>query len=267
MSDNPSTLEEEMRLSEARQKEIEEEIKKSALTSPLESVTQLRAQYKDASNFLTGVDALEKEHDHIRIIRGDGNCYYRAFLYRLVETLLQGKNQAESQRILEYCKTTSWEQVKKAGYEEMTIEVFYEELVELMEDLVAGKIDADTLHAKLNEENSTSDYATWYMRVVTATHLKNDPDRFLPFIMAENPGMDIPTFCQRFVEPMGKECEQVQVLALAEAFGVQVQIEYLDGHALSGGKLARHTFGPENALTTICVLYRPGHYDIIYPKE
>ena len=27
-------------------------------------------------------------------------------------------------------------------------------------------------------------------------------------------------FCQQHVEPMGKECEQIQVLALAEAFGV-----------------------------------------------
>ena len=69
------------------------------------------------------------------------------------------------------------------------------------------------------------------------------------------------------VEPMGKECEMVSVLALAEAFGVQVSVEYLDGRALVNDKLARHTFGPESAKIRLEFLYRPGHYDVLYPKE
>ena len=65
---------------------------------------------------------------------------------------------------------------------------------------------------------------------------------------------------------MGKECEQVQVLALAEAFGVQVKIEYLDGRDLLDGELSNHVFGPDTASTRLTFLYRPGHYDVIYPK-
>jgi Peptidase C65 Otubain len=57
----------------------------------------------------------------------------------------------------------------------------------------------------------------------------------------------------------------IQALALAEAFGVQVKIEYLDGHALVNGKLAQHVVGPENAAWHLTLLYRPGHYDILYP--
>lgn len=66
---------------------------------------------------------------------------------------------------------------------------------------------------------------------------------------------------------MGKECEMVSVLALAEAFGVQVSVEYLDGRALMQDKLARHTFGPETAKIRLEFLYRPGHYDVLYPKQ
>jgi ubiquitin thioesterase protein OTUB1 len=117
----------------------------------------------------------------------------------------------------------------------------------------------------MNEETATSDYCTWYLRVVTAMHLKQDPDRFLPFI--DQPGFDIPQFCQREVEPMGKECQHVQVLALAEAFGVLVKIEYLDGHNLVNGTLVQHTFGPDTAATHLTLLYRPGHYDIVYQKK
>ena len=65
---------------------------------------------------------------------------------------------------------------------------------------------------------------------------------------------------------MGKECEMVSVLALAEAFGVQVSVEYLDGRVLINDKLARHVFGPETAKISLEFLYRPGHYDALYPK-
>ena len=66
---------------------------------------------------------------------------------------------------------------------------------------------------------------------------------------------------------MGKECEMVSVLALAEALGVQVSVEYLDGRPLVQDKLARHDFGPENAALHLHVLYRPGHYDMLYTSQ
>ena len=48
----------------------------------------------------------------------------------------------------------------------------------------------------------------------------------------------------------------------------QVKIEYLDGRDITNGKkLAQLEFGPENAMTSLTLLYRPGHYDILYPKE
>jgi hypothetical protein len=39
-------------------------------------------------------------------------------------------------------------------------------------------------------------------------------------------------YCQREVEPMGKECEQVHVIALTEYLGVGVCIEYMDGRCV-----------------------------------
>ena len=64
----------------------------------------------------------------------------------------------------------------------------------------------------------------------------------------------------------GKECQMVQAWGLAEAFGVQVKIEYLDGHKLVNGKLSQHTVGPEQSALSLALLYRPGHYDILYVK-
>ena len=48
----------------------------------------------------------------------------------------------------------------------------------------------------------------------------------------------------------------------------QVKIEYLDGREITDAKkLTQHEFGPENAMTSLTLLYRPGHYDILYPTE
>jgi ubiquitin thioesterase protein OTUB1 len=147
----------------------------------------------------------------------------------------------------------------------MAIEIFYESLVDFLE----GLSTIEAMHIELTEENSTSDYCTWYLRVLTATFLKADPCRFEPFL--EDGYYDIATFCQQQIEPMGKECSMVQVLALAEAFQVRVEIEYLDGREFTptvngGSGLTKHSFGPDTATTTLTLLYRPGHYDILYTK-
>eukprot|EP00934_Nitzschia_sp_Nitz4_P009077 Nitzschia sp. Nitz4//scaffold28_size193895//127777//128681//NITZ4_001670-RA/size193895-snap-gene-0.325-mRNA-1//1//CDS//3329545997//9067//frame0 len=245
---------------------IEREIKETQpLTSELKILEELKQWYpadEPASKyFLLGIDSLSKNYGHMRQTRGDGNCYYRSFLYSLSESLLS--NPTELERIISYAKESLGLVTSVGGYEESVIEIFYDSFVEHLESL--RQCDAATLHSELTEENAVSDYCTWYFRVLTATFLKADPDRFLPYL--EDGYADIYTFCQHQIEPMGKECTMVQVLALAEAFQVKVVIEYLDGHEFEAdASLARHSFGPEEAATTLTLLYRPGHYDILYVK-
>jgi ubiquitin thioesterase protein OTUB1 len=60
------------------------------------------------------------------------------------------------------------------------------------------------------------------------------------------------------------------VAALAECFGVRVKIEYMDGRVVEGEdgvrKVACHEFGDEDdgKRMEITLLYRPGHYDVLY---
>ena len=58
--------------------------------------------------------------------------------------------------------------------------------------------------------------------------MKTQSERFLPYIL-DDYTYDIETYISREVEPMGKECEQVQIMALTEYLGIGVKIEYLDG--------------------------------------
>lgn len=153
--------------------------------------------------------------------------------------------------------------VKTYGYDEFALETFYEEFLSLLSSLSSYTfLTQNDLHKRLNEEGGTADYCTWYMRVLTACKLKSDPDRFAGFLCFEdgmtgsageyvhNPHLssaeNIAEFCLREVEPMGRECTMVQVLALAEIIEVTVAIEYLDGRPFDEERgLVLHRFAEE----------------------
>jgi ubiquitin thioesterase protein OTUB1 len=59
-------------------------------------------------------------------------------------------------------------------------------------------------------------------------YLRQHADRFFPFL-ADGLDVDMAAYCAREVEPMGKECEQLHIIALTEYLGLPVAIEYLDG--------------------------------------
>ena len=63
------------------------------------------------------------------------------------------------------------------------------------------------------------------------------------------------------VEPMYVECDHLHITALTSALGVPVRVQYMD--RAEGGHVNQHDF-PEGAPPRIHLLYRPGHYDILY---
>ena len=171
MADN----EQKRKLTAAQLEAIEADIKNQQLTSQLLPISVLLQQYTNKeveAAFIKGSTFLCTKYTSLRKIRGDGNCYYRAFLYSLCEHLVRDNNNAEFYRLKEIVKgSLKW--VCNYGYEEHTIEMFYDELVELF-DFIEGvciinnkkkpsssKDEVDNnimneLHAKLNEENAVS---------------------------------------------------------------------------------------------------------------
>lgn len=63
------------------------------------------------------------------------------------------------------------------------------------------------------------------------------------------------------VEPMCKESDHIHIIALARALHVSILVEYMDRG--EGGATNPHVF-PEGSQPRVCLLYRPGHYDILY---
>ena len=227
----------------------------------------LAGEYDGNANagFARGIAELDGRYASLRRVRKDGNCFYRGFLYRYVEHLCElqagrgaGAPHPELERVRAVVRASK-AKILSVDYEETAIDMFWEMLVEVLDDV--PKTTLDQWHAKMNEEHGVAMHIVWFCRVLSAAQIKLNADRFAPFVMDENGVADVAEFCRREVEPVNHECEQVQIIALTEMLEIPVAIEYLDG----SGTPSKLVF-PEGASPVVNLLYRPGHYDILYEE-
>ncbi|ETI50921.1 hypothetical protein F443_05655 [Phytophthora nicotianae P1569] len=249
------------------------------LLSDRMSVLCLKAEYVGNANpnFMHGIDSLNARYEALRRVRGDGNCFFRGFIFALCEQLLptggaggEDSNAALRSRIQDKIQMSKNE-LMAIGYSDVAIDAFWETFVDYLAAMETRS------HAELVQDFQTeggeSEYLVWYMRLLTAGYMKKNAETFQPFIDGLYPGQTVAQFCAAEVEPMGKECDQPQIAALTEALQVGVKIEYLDGSAGPGEDLQSYVCSPTVEATTqqepvsITLLYRPGHYDILYPRE
>ena len=64
---------------------------------------------------------------------------------------------------------------------------------------------------------------------------------------------------------MSKESDHIHIIALSNALETTIQVEYMDRSG-SEDKLNHHLFPDDGSQPSVFLLYRPGHYDILYPK-
>lgn len=158
---------------------------------------------------------------------------------------------------------TSTTILSNAGFQRLAFEDFYEIACNLFAQLRTISTGELLSAFQLTE---TSDAIVVYFRFLTSAFLKLHEDEFAPFLSDMNDYTGIEHFCAHFVDAFGREADQVQIIALVRALGVGINIAYLDN---SEGDVTVHSFdADEGALvkTTdgLCLLYRPGHYDILY---
>uniref|UniRef100_A0A4X2KCU3 ubiquitinyl hydrolase 1 n=1 Tax=Vombatus ursinus TaxID=29139 RepID=A0A4X2KCU3_VOMUR len=131
-----------------------------------------------------------------------------------------------------------------------------QEFMDLIEQVEKQTSVAELL-TSFNDQ-STSDYLVVYLRLLTSGYLQRESKFFEHFIEG---GRTVKEFCQQEVEPMCKESDHIHIIALAQALNVSIQVEYMDRG--EGGTTNPHVF-PEGSEPKVYLLYRPGHYDILY---
>jgi len=238
-----------------QQEAIEKEISRNTeVVNAKEDLQNLLSEYAHDTVYMDKIKEISKSYPRFRRTRPDGNCFFRAFVYASIENVLGNstaaqefrKNIADSKNIL-----------AQAGFTQFTIDDFYDTFLEVLDKAVSGLTSEELL--KLLQDRGVADCLVVYLRILTSAELKRNADFYSNFIDGEK---SLEEFCQLEVEPMNKESDHIHITALTTALGIGVKVVYMD-RGLGG----QHEFpNPETIVPNICMLYRPGHYDILYPN-
>lgn len=257
-----------------------DEAKKFPFVGDKEPLSSLAAEYESGSPILLEkIKILSEQYGAIRRTRGDGNCFFRGFMFSYLEHILESQDRAEVDRIkanVEQCRKT----LQSLGYADFTFEDFFALFLEQLDGVLQEGNEAYISHDKLIQESrdpSVSDYVVMFFRFVASGEIRKRAEFFQPFILGLT-NATVEQFCKSSVEPMGEESDHVHITALSDALGVPIRVVYLDRSSCdsSGGggvRVNHHDFTPSacggasvdtNKSPFITLLYRPGHYDILY---
>lgn len=263
-----------------------EEAEKSPLVGSKEPITMLAAEYQTGNCIIQEkIKILSEKYGFLRRTRGDGNCFFRAFMFSYLEHLLETQDKDEVNRVsanVEQCRKT----LQNLGYSDFTFEDFFGLFTEQLEAVVQGtetSISPEELLQRC-QDVSISNYLVMFFRFITTGEIRKREGFFEPFIMGLSDAT-VDQFCKTSVEPMGAESDHVQIIALSDALGVPIRVMYLDrSSGNSTVTVNHHDFIPSDdqsgsnqevegappAIVSVepfvTLLYRPGHYDILYLK-
>jgi len=248
----------------AQKEAIEKEIAQStplvgeriSLTSALES------EFSTDEVYLDKIRNLSAKFSDIRRTRPDGNCFFRAFGFAYFERLLT--DDAEFSRFRSAIAGAK-DEFAAMGYNAYTVEDFHDTFMELVDRLQPSGDDQkpmtlSELWTTFNEQGM-SDYVVVYLRLLVSKELKKNAD-FFQFFMED--GKTVEEFCLTEVEPMYRESDHIHITALTRATGISVSVIYLDRG--DNKDASAHKF-PDDKEPMLHLLYRPGHYDVLYAKS
>eukprot|EP00062_Callorhinchus_milii_P018110 gi/632971250/ref/XP_007902079.1/ PREDICTED: ubiquitin thioesterase OTUB2 [Callorhinchus milii] len=195
---------------------------------------------------------LSKRYACFRRTLGDGNCFYRALSFAYLEALLgNSKGVQKLRKILMRSKG----ELLSMGFIESTFENAFNTFMDVI-DLVEADVSGAKLLAVFNDRN-TSDCLVLYLRLLTSAYLQKKSEFFEYFLEG---GMSIKDFCTQEVEPMAMESDHIHITALTQALNIPIQVEYMD----KSNTAVNHHIFPEGSKPLVYLLYKPGHYDILY---
>ncbi|KAF1951713.1 cysteine proteinase [Byssothecium circinans] len=249
-------------------------------TGPLvgerQSSAAITTEYANADPVYRAKTAsLPAKYAYFRTCRGDGHCGWRAIAFTYLETLVREGNASKFDE--EEARLISMNNLfTQVGINLELIIDFADELFDLLRKLAEsvrardGTADSQLLEA-FNDVNTSLSIIT-YVKFITSVWIQTHPSDFQNFIP-----IDIKTFCSLNIEPAQCEIDYVAIAALNQALikpaGFGLEIMYLDrspGEEVNVNSFSQPTDHDGMLLPngpTIRLLYRPGHYDILYKAE
>ncbi len=196
------------------------------------------------------IAAISKDFPQFRAIRGEGNCFYTAFIVTWLEYLRQDVRRIDSaiQQFLDHrvsCLTK-------------------DKAIETLFALRELRSDSD-FELLLNDSNRLLEVVD-YLRRIASDFMQKHPDDFTASLIGVDYPGTLQDYCKNVVEQMGVEAEDLAIGALTQALDFKLTIVQLtrrnDSGLYSIYDLPDTPGAPKGA-----VLYQPGHYGAVYSKN
>ncbi|VDO65151.1 unnamed protein product [Haemonchus placei] len=212
----------------------------------------------ESAEYYTKAKDLLGTYSDIRLIRRDGNCFYRAVLVAQIELMLNDRE--ECARFERICR--GWqERLIKLGYPDFTTTDFCEVFYKWMTPIWSHQADRKKIFEDLNDDGEAN-YLIIFLRLITAGFLKEHSEEYAPFIEDSS----LSDYCTTEIESMWKDADHLAVTGLVNAIDQSIRVQYMDQNAAPNGGLY-YDFPPDRTETPrITLLYRPGHYDLVYRR-
>nr|CAG4646454.1 EOG090X0AE1 [Macrothrix elegans] len=238
-----------------QQRQIEKEVADThALVGDRDSLANLVNEYKDDAVYKGKLEKLCEKYNALRRIRPDGNCFYRGFGFAYFEKLLG--DEEEWKRFQQLASATK-DELLSQGFPKFTLEDFFDSFMDVVNRLGGeSKMSHEELFRVFND-SATSDYLVVYFRLLTSGKLQKEESFYANFLEGDK---TMKEFCQQEVEPMYRESDHIHAIALSSYLNVGIRVVYLDRGDSSP---PAHDF-PDGCTPSVNLLYRPGHYDILY---
>lgn len=248
----------------------------------------------------TGTTTTTTTGTTFRRTRGDGNCFYRAVAFALLDAA--GGNLVLADRLRSRASEFSNAVLDGAGFSPIVYEDFRDVFLQLLtpnhhhhhgQTTPGRHDDRSTTESRLwtaMRDDETSNAVVVYLRFLTSAWLKTHRDTYAPYL---EEGQVLERWCERWVEAIGAEADNIQISALVNALDIGVDVVQLDhaetgqhpdaprddDDAAGGGgggeveeeespyKAAILQVRPDSedgVMAVVKVLYRPGHYDVLY---
>ncbi|XP_051200935.1 uncharacterized protein [Lolium perenne] len=238
---------------------------------------------------------LSKKYGFFRRVPGDGSCFYRAFIFNYLENTVEIKDddnrKTEAARLRQRVETYM---LACYRYDEDLLPAFcgFESVVSLIEQgLAAGEL----YHMEMTEHVTSQILPL--LRSLTEIEIRMSEDYYHAFLPGDYESVS--ELCIWEVRAEDGEANHMQIRALVDALGIPLILENLDGsspvrlnpHHIYPSQESKaeeleqsidsddtttpmahveregsRNLSPAERRRLVTLLYRPGHYDIIYPK-
>jgi ubiquitin thioesterase protein OTUB1 len=218
--------------------------------------------------------ALPEKYPEYRTCQGDGSCGWRAVAFGYFETLIRLGDKAKIER--EEIRVRSMENVLRENIPDYNHDL-YEDFLDLclstFTDILHTENPDAALFAAFNDNNTSMSIIASF-KSYTCGWIRKYQDNYTPY-------MEIPLddYLNTQIQATKGEIDHLALTALGDwlckPIGFGIEVLYLDrSSSLNPSDIDKYCFGftdkdaliPEGT-PTLSLLYRPGHYDILYKVE